>query len=388
MDNQSQCHQWCVNQRRLKQWGWVCAIGLLLFIVPACSATESTPEANSSPLSSPTEASTPFLPPSAAGALFDDDSLLYGAVETDETLLPDTTALATEAKISVALPTIDPLEIKGNITVGGSSTVYPLTRRLYRRFVREGYAGVMKIEQVGTTEGFRLLCSTGTADIVNAGRMVMEAEEALCTSLNRAPIPFAIGRAALVPFVNSANEGVTALTQSELQRLLTANSWSEVDPTWPNEPILLLLPRPETDEYAALVRLVLEGDAASLTDARNITFYDTTIEFQRTLAEEPYALGIANHLLLLQEMDPELRSVRLERLLPDAMTVRLELYPLVYPLYLYSDPGIVRNKPQVAAFLNFYLNHVNEEIRQVGYFTVDVIEMDAARARLISILND
>jgi len=43
-------------------------------------------------------------------------------------------------------------------------------------------------------------------------------------------------------------------------------------------------------------------------------------------------------------------------------------YPLSRPLFLYSDAGIMREKPQVAAFIAFYLQRVNDEILDVGYF--------------------
>ena len=43
-------------------------------------------------------------------------------------------------------------------------------------------------------------------------------------------------------------------------------------------------------------------------------------------------------------------------------------YPLARPLFIYSDATIMKEKPQVAAFINFYLTYVNEEITEVGYF--------------------
>ena len=41
-------------------------------------------------------------------------------------------------------------------------------------------------------------------------------------------------------------------------------------------------------------------------------------------------------------------------------------YPLARPLFIYSDAAIMKEKPQVAAFINFFLTYVNEEIRDVG----------------------
>jgi phosphate transport system substrate-binding protein len=39
----------------------------------------------------------------------------------------------------------------------------------------------------------------------------------------------------------------------------------------------------------------------------------------------------------------------------------------------------MQSKPQVAAFINFYLTYVNEEINDVGYFPASAEALDAAR---------
>jgi ABC-type phosphate transport system substrate-binding protein len=39
----------------------------------------------------------------------------------------------------------------------------------------------------------------------------------------------------------------------------------------------------------------------------------------------------------------------------------------------------MQEKPQVAAFINFYLTYVNEEILDVGYFPASASALDAAK---------
>jgi len=323
------------------------------------------------------------------GALLDDSALL-----TDEELALTTAeeeavedAAADFPTSTIALPMVDPLTVEGDITVGGSITVYPITRRLYRRFVREGYAGIMKIERVGTGEGFRLLCSVGTADIVNAGRDVRESELTLCDSIGREPLPFAIGQGAVSLLIHPENDFLESVTLPQLRTIFTATHWSEVDPTWPTEPIDHLLPRVTSDEVAAFTRLVMDGDSTALLTAPNTTTFATESELLQALTDNPYAIGFASHILLLREGNEFAQSLPIEGQLPNEESVYSGSYPLVYPLYLYTDPGILRDKPQVAAFLNFTLSHINEEIRQVGYFPADVVAMDAARTQLLRIVG-
>jgi ABC-type phosphate transport system substrate-binding protein len=54
-------------------------------------------------------------------------------------------------------------------------------------------------------------------------------------------------------------------------------------------------------------------------------------------------------------------------------------YPLARPLFIYSDAKIMQQKPQVAAFVNFYLSYVNEEIAEVGYFPASDAALDQAQ---------
>ena len=53
---------------------------------------------------------------------------------------------------------------------------------------------------------------------------------------------------------------------------------------------------------------------------------------------------------------------------PSAETVDAGEYKLARPLFIYSDAKIMAEKPQVAAFINFYLTNVNDVIGPVGYF--------------------
>ena len=54
-------------------------------------------------------------------------------------------------------------------------------------------------------------------------------------------------------------------------------------------------------------------------------------------------------------------------------------YPLARPLFIYSTAEIMKDKPQVAAFINFFLTYVNEEITDVGYFPASDDALNLAR---------
>ena len=62
-------------------------------------------------------------------------------------------------------------------------------------------------------------------------------------------------------------------------------------------------------------------------------------------------------------------------------------YPLARPLFIYSDAGIMAEKPQVAAFVNFYLTYGNEEIERVGYFAAGASVLEAAKQSLLNAMK-
>ena len=63
---------------------------------------------------------------------------------------------------------------------------------------------------------------------------------------------------------------------------------------------------------------------------------------------------------------------------PHQTTVDDGSYPISRPLFLYSDASILKEKPQVAAFIYFYLNNVNNEISDIGYFPAPAADLQAS----------
>jgi ABC-type phosphate transport system substrate-binding protein len=64
---------------------------------------------------------------------------------------------------------------------------------------------------------------------------------------------------------------------------------------------------------------------------------------------------------------------------PTAESAESGEYPISRPLFLYSSSEILREKPQVASFIRFFLNNVNNEILDVGYFPVSDARLQEAK---------
>ena len=71
--------------------------------------------------------------------------------------------------------------LSGNISVDGSSTVYPITEAVAEEFGSEHQGAVrVTVGLSGTGGGFKRFCA-GETDISNASRSIKESETALCT---------------------------------------------------------------------------------------------------------------------------------------------------------------------------------------------------------------
>ncbi|MBN2148510.1 MAG: substrate-binding domain-containing protein, partial [Anaerolineales bacterium] len=162
-------------------------------ILSACASTTPT----EAPAVEPTE--PPVVEPTQA--------------PTEEPVVEPTEAPAVDM---VVLPEVDPAAVSGEITIAGSSTVYPLAEAMAERFNDEGFGGQITIASVGSGAGFERFCATGETDIANASRGIKDEEVANCAAIGRTPIEFRVGTDALAIVVSSENDFLTDVTLEEL----------------------------------------------------------------------------------------------------------------------------------------------------------------------------
>lgn len=82
-----------------------------------------------------------------------------------------------------------------------------------------------------------------------------------------------------------------------------------------------------------------------------------------------------------------LRAVPIDGVSPSAETAESNEYPFSRPLFIYTSGDVLEDKPQVADFVNFYLNTVNDEIEEVGYFPSSAETLAASRVALAQALD-
>jgi phosphate transport system substrate-binding protein len=317
-----------------------------------------------------------------------------------------TAAPATEAPI--AEPTDDPLAmylpaaVTGDIVSAGSSTVFPLSERMAERFKEEGYAGNITIDSIGSGAGFERFCKAGETDIANASRKIKDSEKESCAALAnpRTPLQFRVGTDALAIVVSSSNDFAKDVTIEELAAIYsTAAKWSDVRPEWPAEPIQRFSPGTDSGTFDYFVEFVMapankntDGKADiklgedAILKAANIQFSEDDNVLVQGVEGSPYAIGYFGF-AYFQENKGKLQAMTVGGIAPDEKTAEDGSYKLSRPLFIYGDAKIMKDKPQVAAFIHFYLMEVNNEILSVGYFPASQALLDEALATWESALK-
>jgi phosphate transport system substrate-binding protein len=279
----------------------------------------------------------------------------------------------------LALPEVNPLEVTGDIVTAGSSTVFPLSEAMAERFQDEGYADNITIDSIGSGAGFERFCVEGETDISNASRGIKDSEVESCQSIGRDPIEFRVGTDALAVVVSKDNDFISGATLEELALIFsTAETWADVNPSWPGEPIQRFIPGTDSGTFDFFVEEVFDENEEPILNASNTQLSEDDNVLVQGVLGSPYAIGFFGYAYYVENEDA-LTILDVDGVKATAESVDAGDYPLARPLFIYSTASIMQEKPQVASFINFYLSYVNEEIGDVGYFPANPDALNAAK---------
>jgi len=187
-------------------------------------------------------------------------------------LLHTAIAVAALTQVPVALAQRD------NISIVGSSTVYPFSTVVAERFGRTGTFKTPKVEATGTGGGIKLFCAgvgVQYPDIANASRRMKDSELADCrkngvTEITEVVIGFdgiVLANALSAPHYELTLKDVFLALAKDVpnpdgSETLVPNPykrWSDVNPALPANAIEVLGPPPTSGTRDAFVELAMEG---------------------------------------------------------------------------------------------------------------------------------
>ena len=241
----------------------------------------------------------------------------------------------------------------------------------------------LTIDVLGTGGGFERWCAADEtlAEIdaprpmmINASRPIKQYEIDRCADVGINPLPFPVGADALAIAVSSDNDFLYDVSFAELRQIFgEAETWSDVRGEWPAAPIQLVIPDEDSGTFDFFVERALDNHPDAMLAKSPITSANDS-KLAGSISRDPFSIGFFGYAYYLAHAD-QLRILAVDGALPAASSS----YPLARPLFIYADAHTMRQDPQVAAFISYYLANVSDVIADVGYFRASSAALDQAR---------
>jgi phosphate transport system substrate-binding protein len=292
------------------------------------------------------------------------------------------------------LPPVKPAEVRGAIGISGSATVYSLTLKVSDQFKADGFADKLSVEATSTGKGIESFCK-GEIDIANASRAMSADEITACKSKGREPLAFKVGIDAVVLAVSRSNRFVDGLTKAQAEQIFSGKvkTWKELNPKWPAEKIALFSPGITHGTYDYLTEELFkdsEKDAAArkaiISSVPGVQLDDDINHLAKSVNKSNFALGYFGYSFYAANR-ARLRVVAFEAVMANDKTVPANQYALSRPLYLVTSAKLLKEKPQVAMFVNYYLANVSKLAPTVGYFPEPEKLLSDAKAAYLKALQ-
>ena len=268
---------------------------------------------------------------------------------------------------------IDYGSLSGEIRVDGSSTVFPISEAVAEEFSAVSDVRV-NVAFSGTGGGFEAFCRS-EIEIADASRPIKDEETQTCADAGITDaLEIQVGTDALTVVVNPANDYLECLTVNQLHQIFKqggATNWSQVDPSFPNEPIVWYYPGTDSGTYDYFVEEIITGvDEAAAHTADGTSSEDDNVLAQGVEGDE-FAIGYFGIAYYL-EAGQNLKAVQVDNgegcVEPSAETALDGSYkPLSRPLFIYTRQSFLEDRPEVLGFVNFYLENSQVLVPEVGY---------------------
>jgi phosphate transport system substrate-binding protein len=266
-------------------------------------------------------------------------------------------------------------DLSGSVTIDGSSTVYPITEAVAEEFQIANNGVQVSVAFSGTGGGFKLFC-VGDTDINDASRPIKaedEGEGLACDTNSIEWVELQVAIDGLTVVVNPENDFATCLTVEELAKIYGPDSpqdlkWSDVRADFPAETVNRYMPGADSGTFDYFTEEINgETDAA--------TQFATQSEDDNVLvtgvAGDVNAIAFFGYAYYVENTD-KLKAVEVDGgdgcVAPTDETINTNSYsPLSRPIFIYPDVNKATERPELKAFVDFYLENTQALSAEVGY---------------------
>lgn len=284
-------------------------------------------------------------------------------------------------------------DLSGEIVIDGSSTVTPHTIPAAELF-QEAFPDVrVAVATSGTGGGFEKFCNSET-DISMASRSIKDTEIEACEEAGITYTELGVANDGLAVIVNPENDWAQCMAIDDLAAFWgpdsDVTSWSEVNPEWPDEEVVLFGPGSDSGTYDYFTDAV-NGEEGAI----NPNYTDIGEDDNAAIDGVSSAVGNMGYVPLsfVEESGGAVVAVQIENadgecVAPSEATVQDGSYnPLGRQLFVYPS-GQAAQRPEVLAFLEFYIENQEEIAREALFIPLTSEQEDVALGKIDELLGN
>jgi len=278
------------------------------------------------------------------------------------------------------------------VALDGSSTVFPISEAMAEEFQKANAGMPVTVGTSGTGGGFKKFCRTETA-ISNASRPISASEITDCAAAGVEYIELPVAYDGMAVVVNPKNSWANDITVAELKRLWEPAAqgkimkWSQVRAGWPDSDIRLYGAGADSGTFDYFTEVINGKAKASRGD---FTPSEDDNVLVQGVAGDELALGFMGLAYYVENRD-KLKLLGVDdgnpdngagAIQPSFDTVRGGTYrPLSRPMFIYVNTKQLETRPEVKAFVDFYLANTLKLTQEVGFVALAEPEIALVNAR-------
>lgn len=289
----------------------------------------------------------------------------------------------------------DLASLTGEIVIDGSSTVAPLSEPVGAMFGEETEGGVaVSVGTAGTGGGFESFCA-GDTDISDASRVIAPEEEEICAENGVEYEEIAVANDALTVVVNPDNP-ITCVTPDQLNQIYgedaDTTSWSEIEGLEEDfdADLEIFSPGADSGTFDYFTEAVNEEEGVQRNQGVNVVGENDNATVTGVAGSEG-GIGYFGF-SFFNENREQLKALEIENedgecVAPSEEAVQAGEYnPLGRQLYIYPSAEALE-RPEVQAFIDYYLENVNDVAEQVGFIPLTDEQLEEAQAKVESLAS-
>ena len=282
------------------------------------------------------------------------------------------------------------------ISIVGSSTVYPFSSTVAEKFGQQNKFKSPVVESTGSGGGLKMFCKgvgTTMPDITNASRAIKQREIDMCKENGVTPIEYLIGYDGIV-IANKSNGPDYVLSKEQIWRAVAEKvlidgewvenpyqKWSDIDASLPDIKIDIMIPPTTSGTRDAFVELVMHKACKQLglpkkgdngykqlctkvrtkgTFVVQMTENDNLII--QKLQDDKNRLGVFGFSFLDQNRDT-IKGAKIDGVLPEIETIADGSYAVSRPLFFYVKKEHLGFIPGIQDYVDLFMsdNMIGEE---------------------------